>query len=418
MWWTMNQRQGPGTSRMAFAVAYKRYCSFPVGSESPQRASSPLNAAALIMPILQSQEKGSSANSPSLPTIIAPKPLPFTFPAFHNLIPPLDTSSSSSPFEPLLPLARAPPAVTSIVSPSSSSSMNRGSAHLDAGRRPKKGDDDYVKRPENAFILFRRKCCEERQQVQDTLAHTKPPRKQRQADLSKKISHRWKTLSHEERKYWEHLAQQKKREHQQIYPDYVYRPQRVRDQDGRARNKRRTISARARKEGSAGRETTYVVPVPPSIGRSTSEPSLTYQTIHVPNVYADLSHPPSPSPTHMNSQRTAYTTEARGYSDEAGLQANINGKHANPGFIFQYFAQPAEQMPSAINIPAILGGLQGNDQSMWNPTEVWQNEPGMLMHNDFDINAISPVKFTIPEFYPDDGDIFGHNGFGGLDLNF
>ncbi|KAF8206938.1 hypothetical protein K438DRAFT_1464118, partial [Mycena galopus ATCC 62051] len=29
-------------------------------------------------------------------------------------------------------------------------------------RRPKKGDDDYVKRPENAFILFRRKCCGDR----------------------------------------------------------------------------------------------------------------------------------------------------------------------------------------------------------------------------------------------------------------
>ena len=30
-------------------------------------------------------------------------------------------------------------------------------------RRPKKGDDDYIKRPENAFILFRRRKCEERQ---------------------------------------------------------------------------------------------------------------------------------------------------------------------------------------------------------------------------------------------------------------
>jgi hypothetical protein len=29
-------------------------------------------------------------------------------------------------------------------------------------RRPKKGDADYVKRPENAFILFRRAACEER----------------------------------------------------------------------------------------------------------------------------------------------------------------------------------------------------------------------------------------------------------------
>ncbi|KAH9991886.1 hypothetical protein BJV77DRAFT_906672, partial [Russula vinacea] len=33
-------------------------------------------------------------------------------------------------------------------------------------RRPKKGDEDYIKRPENAFILFRRKCCEDRNLAQ------------------------------------------------------------------------------------------------------------------------------------------------------------------------------------------------------------------------------------------------------------
>ncbi|KAF9052016.1 hypothetical protein BJ165DRAFT_1331675, partial [Panaeolus papilionaceus] len=37
-------------------------------------------------------------------------------------------------------------------------------------RRPKKGDEDYIKRPENAFILFRRKCCEDRQAVEEGTA--------------------------------------------------------------------------------------------------------------------------------------------------------------------------------------------------------------------------------------------------------
>ena len=82
-------------------------------------------------------------------------------------------------------------------------------------RRPKKGDEDYIKRPENAFILFRRKCCEDRNLAQgagdagdgDVSAPTK---KQRQADLSKTISQQWKCLSSEERQYWEDLAKEKK----------------------------------------------------------------------------------------------------------------------------------------------------------------------------------------------------------------
>ncbi|KAI0317431.1 hypothetical protein OF83DRAFT_1036823, partial [Amylostereum chailletii] len=57
-------------------------------------------------------------------------------------------------------------------------------------RRPKRGDDDYIKRPENAFILFRRKCCEDRNSALDEgmAAGAPVPKKQRQADLSKAIS--------------------------------------------------------------------------------------------------------------------------------------------------------------------------------------------------------------------------------------
>ena len=82
-------------------------------------------------------------------------------------------------------------------------------------RRPKKGDEDYIKRPENAFILFRRKCCEDRNlapgagDAADTDGSA-PTKKQRQADLSKTISQQWKCLSPEERQYWEDLAKEKK----------------------------------------------------------------------------------------------------------------------------------------------------------------------------------------------------------------
>jgi hypothetical protein len=48
----------------------------------------------------------------------------------------------------------------------------------------------------------------------------------RQADLSKMISQEWKALTPNERDHWDQLANEKKREHGTLYPNYVYRPQR------------------------------------------------------------------------------------------------------------------------------------------------------------------------------------------------
>ncbi|KAF8419623.1 hypothetical protein L210DRAFT_3372342, partial [Boletus edulis BED1] len=80
-------------------------------------------------------------------------------------------------------------------------------------------------RPGNAFILFRRQCCEDRQAaVEEAAAADGPTKKQRQADLSETISQQWKALSPEERLYWEALAKEKKREYELMYPNYVYRP--------------------------------------------------------------------------------------------------------------------------------------------------------------------------------------------------
>lgn len=89
-------------------------------------------------------------------------------------------------------------------------------------------DPQYVKRriepvpvsrprPENAFILFRRKKGEERRQLrvaQNDGGSSGPVKKLRQAVLSKTISQLWKGLTAEERQYWEDVAKGKKQEHQ------------------------------------------------------------------------------------------------------------------------------------------------------------------------------------------------------------
>jgi len=275
-------------------------------------------------------------------TIISPTPRAFTFP-FHNN----DhyVSPSNSPFEPdLKPLSFTPPLprtlspTSSIASDSSTISSPSSAVHLappqplpappqqiavpvahrrrksfggdPIERRPKKGDEDYIKRPENAFILFRRKCCEERHAPDGAVAGgasdegllAAPTKKQRQADLSKTISQQWKGLSQEERQHWENLAKEKKKEHEQMYPNYVYRPQRTKTTKGKKGKGRRGFAGESEQDTDAESfSCTLPVNLAPSgsrqhhgRARSAPTPPLTYQTIHIPTVYMP-SCPSSPS---------------------------------------------------------------------------------------------------------------------------
>ena len=175
--------------------------------------------------------------------VISPTPRAFTFPMNVHDTP--SPSPSNSPFDPdlrTLTFSTPPPPhkthtpSSSISSMSSLSLTSNTTSGLSADapatppgshrrrrstvsdiseRRPKKGDEDYIKRPENAFILFRRKCCEDRNLAQGAGDAgdgdgPSPTKKQRQADLSKTISQQWKCLSSEERQYWEDLAKEKK----------------------------------------------------------------------------------------------------------------------------------------------------------------------------------------------------------------
>ncbi|KIK60497.1 hypothetical protein GYMLUDRAFT_43821 [Collybiopsis luxurians FD-317 M1] len=260
-------------------------------------------------------------DAPSLPqlAIISPTPRTLTFPNSHSLNFTPYSTPSNSPFEPDLnsldiasPASSylpTPPASTRTPSPDStvsvfSPSSDRGSESFDAERRPKKDDGSHIKRPENAFILFRRKCCEDRQQAgQDN----GPQKKQRQADLSKTISQKWKNLSEADRQYWEDLAKEKKREHQEMYPGYVYRPQRARDKDGRVRNKKYTKRVRgggkARQMTETDEQATYVVPFPRPI--SSSAPPVAYHTVHIPVVLPRLSCTSSPTHSHAIGRQTS-----------------------------------------------------------------------------------------------------------------
>lgn len=305
----------------------------------------------------RSLEVTTDVPQPPALNIVSPTPRAFTFPITHNLSDSPFTSPSNSPFEPdLYPLTlqcttSSPPPLHSscTISPDtplrSSSPFTpehkpRKSSCSDlVERRPKKGDEDYVKRPENAFILFRRKCCEDRQQAEDGAAAADgPTKKQRQADLSKTISQQWKSLSAEERQFWEQMAKDKKKEHEQLYPNYVYRPQRAKDKDGKTKNKK------ARKFDEDAGSLSFVVPVHRH-GRSASAPTPPpYQSIQIPNVYhMTPSCPTSPSLLPMISRRSAHP----GHPDEVMSS-------------FDYLPSNSYASPPSFPVP---GQFEANHQS-------------------------------------------------------
>ncbi|KAJ7749797.1 hypothetical protein DFH07DRAFT_552150 [Mycena maculata] len=268
------------------------------------------------------------APAPSL-MIIAPTPRAFTFPTAHNLADSPYFSPSNSPFEfevctPVLSASsvasrpgssrndETPPLSTSthtlgpasapVFSPPAPAAICQEFPHPPETRRPKKGDNDYVKRPENVFILFRRKCSRDQAHclsvsapssvastpssaaAEPSLAPGVPPKKQRQADLSKTISQKWKALSPEERAHWEALAEERKREHATLHPKYVYRPQRSRT---RNRTNASSPSSCPTNKTSAPHPQSLEVVVPRvQGGRSASAPAHPpYQAIQIPNVY-------------------------------------------------------------------------------------------------------------------------------------
>lgn len=101
----------------------------------------------------------------------------------------------------------------------------------------------HIKRPPNAFILFRSHCCVPGNVDAQTAPGT--PSTKQLTDLgitdhrhiSRIVSHLWKALSPEDKAYWDNKAQEKKTEHALLYPDYRYKPVYRNKDDVRKRRK-------------------------------------------------------------------------------------------------------------------------------------------------------------------------------------
>ncbi|KAJ3719937.1 hypothetical protein C8R42DRAFT_722615 [Lentinula raphanica] len=91
-------------------------------------------------------------------------------------------------------------------------------------RRPKKGDPDYVPRPENCFIIFRKKWVRQNARGPNADRSKRKSSTAVEKRLSKLAAEAWKQLSEGERNHFRILADQKKVEHAHAHPDYRYQP--------------------------------------------------------------------------------------------------------------------------------------------------------------------------------------------------
>jgi hypothetical protein len=284
-----------------------------------------------------------------------------------------------------------------------------------------------------------------------------PTKKERQADLSKSISQRWKSLSAEDRQFWESRAKEAKKKHEEMYPNYVYRPQRKDKEKSKLKK-----SKRGDLEESELETISVMVPVPQPYrqhGRSASAPTPPppYQQIQVPNVYQlTPSCPTSPSLMPMISRRTshpAYQDEASSFDfipndnfsfSQAGgqLEASIQSSE----FLRSMFSVPVDPRDSLhpLHIPqeahlqhsvvspispivspsspldpstpaqsiaqsfSIVGEprtqadidlqMQHCYPTYWDPSVLWPTNTEMFSSDDFDLTAIPPIEMGIPKF--------------------
>ncbi|KAJ3988605.1 hypothetical protein F5890DRAFT_1550377 [Lentinula detonsa] len=95
---------------------------------------------------------------------------------------------------------------------------------LQPTRRPKKGDPDYVPRPENCFIIFRNEWVRRNARGPNPNRSRGKSSAIMQKRMSKRASEAWNALPQSERNHFKTLADQRKVEHAQAHPEYRYRP--------------------------------------------------------------------------------------------------------------------------------------------------------------------------------------------------
>ncbi|PLW19332.1 hypothetical protein PCASD_15231 [Puccinia coronata f. sp. avenae] len=101
----------------------------------------------------------------------------------------------------------------------------------------------HVKRPRNAFILFRSYACS---------SNLIPPSVEKDhRQISRIVSHMWKSLAPDERAKWERQAEEEKDLHRKLHPDYRYKPIYRKENFSKKKQARLGSSSASKKKGNS-----------------------------------------------------------------------------------------------------------------------------------------------------------------------
>ncbi|GAA5940341.1 uncharacterized protein JCM15063_002605 [Sporobolomyces koalae] len=235
-------------------------------------------------------ESEASAYDTDLDPKLAYSPEPFGLPPF-DLIVPLDAELPQPPT----------PAQLSSPLPSTDKPVRIGKNGKPLKSHARKTAPGHIKRPPNAFILFRSHCCAPRGEASEPdppgTAHARHLASldiNNSQHVSLIVSQLWKGLKPDEKAYWENKARVAKEEHQRLYPGYRYKPQQ-RSKDS-IRKRKKPDPKESREHRDACHEVARIVmnqeadpndvdrlPVPPPTARARPRTNLMEQVLDGPS---------------------------------------------------------------------------------------------------------------------------------------
>ncbi|KAH0827332.1 hypothetical protein J3R83DRAFT_3960 [Lanmaoa asiatica] len=219
-------------------------------------------------------------------------------------------------------------------------------------------------RPPNAWILYRSFKFAMIKQTSERLS---------QANVSKRISDMWKNEAEDVKRHFERMAEDKKAEHQQLYPDYRFAPQ-------KREEKTRKGDRKMKSKKSKAREATPVDAVLDAVPTMPAPPLMPYmpQPYFVPGYHPNmvLPHPYSmhylpearygpggpsppisaaPSPAPYGSSESP---EARSYPEET-VASSSSSPSAQPSSTSESRASSSSQLPAN---PLYISSLPSSHQ--------------------------------------------------------
>lgn len=275
-----------------------------------------------------------------------------------------------------------------------------GSSKMQPEKRPP--------RPPNAFILYRRA-----KQPGILATH----RNFTNAEISRFISSCWRSETDEERLSWERYADQKKLEHMQAYPNYVYRPNKNKGKNEKRRQARKSAVATFNSQDTT--TTTFdsgeTGPIRAKKNKGSNRLNNLVGRIEIPMVNK-VSQMMTPTPP-LSSPNTPILMQNNNNDN--------NNNNNNNNLIYTSMPMPYAEPEDIINGALTAQDLQLQQMRMQELLQLQQNNAltnlsfSDLTPGSFHEETVDPLIFSFPgdDFYHSHNNSFDSNTSNNSDLS-